>query len=239
MRSLDNPASRFLPCSTSTLLFATATDVRYVTATFHRDGRLFAKVPFVEAQMLTPATSGGTSNGHRLKSLLQKALVVSISAVNGDTHGNAACVGQDRSLDAKLTSIGRVFPGFFPLRAATSLSRRPKIAIAMRSLGTDRISRETASRTGEKCQVVSTLGNSDEPYWDFQIVGGAPSIGSPCARDNKCRWRRHVDSRGVGPPWKLWSTLEAMAQAAARVLRASEQTCPANRSAYTPPCKQR
>ncbi len=118
MRGFDNPASSFVAGATATLLLATAADVRHVPETIRRSCRRFAKVSLVETQVLLAPTAG-SSNRDGAKRVAQKTLVVSIGAVNRDAQRNAAGVGQDRSLDSELTSIGGVFPGFFPLPAAT------------------------------------------------------------------------------------------------------------------------
>jgi hypothetical protein len=113
MRGFDNPASSFLPGTAATLFLTTTTDVRNVPEAFRRSGRAFSKVPFVETQVLPHATSAGSSQGDGSKRVSQQTLVVSVGTVNRDAQRNAACVGQDRSFDPELTSIGGISPAFF------------------------------------------------------------------------------------------------------------------------------
>ena len=239
VRCLDNPASSFLPGSAAALFFATTSDVRNVPEAFRRGGRRLAKVPFVETQMLPHAASAGASNRYRAKRVSQKPLVVSVGAGNRDAQRNAAGIGQNRSLAPELTAVGGIFPGFFPRPAATWWSRHRELASAKRCLACDCISAAPVSKTAAKYPGVSTLGNSDERYWDCQTVAGVPSTGNRCATDKEYRWRQRAGSRGVVQPLSVVDTSAASAQAAARDFRASKQTCPANRSASTPPCKQR
>ncbi len=196
MRGFDNPASGFLSGAAAALFLTTTTDVRNVSETFRRRGRAFSKVPFVETQMLPYAPSARSSNGDRSKRVSQQTLVVSVGTVNRDAQRNAAGVSQYRSFDPQLTAIGGIFPAFFPRPAATWLSRRPPTAIAKRCRVSDRTSAVPASRIAAKYPGVSTLGNSDEPYWGCQIVGGVPSTGSRCARDKEYHWRRRGISAG-------------------------------------------
>lgn len=239
VRCLDHPASSFLPGSAAALFFATTSDVRNVPEAFRRGGRRLAKVPFVETQMLLQVLSTFSSNGYRSKRVSQKPLIVSVGAGNRDAQRNAAGIGQDRSLDTELTAVGGIFPGFFPRPAATWWSRHRELASATRCLVSDRISAAPVSKTAAKYPGVSTLGSSDVRYWGCQIVAGVLSTGSRSATDKESRWRQHADSRGVAQPLSVVDISAARAQAAAKVFRASKQTCPANRSAYTPPCKQR
>ncbi len=142
------------------------------------------------------APSARSSNGDRSKRVSQQTLVVSVGTVNRDAQRNAAGVSQYRSFDPQLTAIGGIFPAFFPRPAATWLSRRPPTAIAKRCRVSDRTSAAPASRIAAKYPGVSTLGNSDEPYWGCQIVGGVPSTGSRCATDKEYHWRRRRFARG-------------------------------------------
>src|SRR3990172_11249292 len=164
MRCFHNPASSFLSGAASTLLLATAADMRNIPESFRCGRRRSAKVPFVETQMLLRAPAAGASNGYRSKRVSQKSLVVRVGAGNRDTQRNATGVGQHRSFDPELTAVGGIFPGFFPLPAATWWSRRPELASAKRSLASDHISAAPVSKTAAKYPTASTLENSDGRY---------------------------------------------------------------------------
>ncbi len=102
----------------------------------------------------------------------------------------AAGVSQYRSFDQLTRSVG--FFRFFPqrrlgCRSTDCIASDTAFLIVLRS---------PASRIAAKYPGVSTLGNSDEPYWGCQIVGGVPSTGSQCATDKEYHWRRRRFRRG-------------------------------------------
>jgi len=75
-----------------------------------------------------------TTNWNALQRFLNQLLVMHIGAGNGYANRHALSVGQHRTLDAELATIGRVFPGFFPRPAAIWSSPRPSSATPSRCL---------------------------------------------------------------------------------------------------------
>ncbi len=69
--------------------------------------------------MMIP-TSRGARASHRdaRQSGFEKFLVVNIRALDGHGQGNAATIGEHRTLHAEFTAICGIFAGFFPRPAA-------------------------------------------------------------------------------------------------------------------------
>ncbi len=138
---------------------------------------------------------------NRTQRRLQKCLVVSVGAGDGNSQRDAAAVGEHRTLHAELTAIGRVFAGFFPRPAATSSSPRLPLASATRSHSSRRTCVSTTSRTAARCPTAPTPESTDAWYWTTRRVVAKLSTGSPFAANSRCRRRRPADSRVVAPLW--------------------------------------
>src|SRR5882672_2307487 len=102
------------------------------TAADHAFNRL-AHVSFIQTQMLRLARRGRWPiHWDVVESALDQLLIVGVGAIDRRPQRHTAAIDQHRTLHAQLASIGRVFPGFFPLPAATCSSPRPSSATPSR-----------------------------------------------------------------------------------------------------------
>jgi len=191
--SFDYPAAGTLPGATLWLDFALTRDVRNIT---EASGESFCgptAVAFVQTEMLpTPSGRLGTRQGNRLQRGTQQLDVVSVGTGDRDAQRHAATIRHDRSLDAELTAISRVFAGFFPRPTAPWSWLRPVLASAIRSRVACHTFADIFSRSDEISGVGSIPESTDAPCWASRTVAAMPSTGSPYATDR--RFRRHIFS---------------------------------------------
>jgi len=235
----DDPAAGAMAGATTASLFVAAANVRLVAAAPRDAQRGLPEVTFVEAQMLSAATTGSRPlHRDRAQRGLQKFLIVSVGSGDGNSQRHATAISEHRTLHAELTAIGRVFAGFFPRPAATSSSPRPLPATAKRYRSGRRTSVSTPSRIRATRPVPPTPDNTDARYWRSQTAAAKLSIGSQSAGDNRCHRRRPADSRAGDRLWGWDDTWAIAAPAASTFSPASAQTYHSNRNACTPPCYQ-
>jgi len=237
--AFDNPTPRALAPTTFDLDFALARNVRNISQTSGESLRGLAAITFVQAEMLfAPSHRLGSWHGHRLQRGLQERDVVRVRAGDRNADRHAASIGHDRSLDAELTAIGGVFAGFFPRPAAPWSWNRLTLANAMRFRVAHRRFADIFSKSNERRDAGSTPGSTDERCLRFRTAAAALSIGSRCATNRRCRWRRGGDSLAAARPWDCADTWATAAQTAATFSRASAQNDYTNRNAYPPPCEE-
>ena len=131
--SFDDPPAGSLPPTALRFLLATRANVGYVTAAASRAADRVGIVAFVAAEMLfAPASRAWSRHRNAVKRGIEETLIVYIGTRNSEANRHATSVGENRPLGAQLTTIGRVFPGFFPRPAAPWFAPCPDSAIAMR-----------------------------------------------------------------------------------------------------------
>jgi len=234
--SFDYPAASTLPGATLWLDFALTRDVRNIT---EASGESFCgptAVAFVQTEMLpTPSGRLGTRQGNRLQRGTQQLDVVSVGTGDRDAQRHAATIRHDRSLDAELTAISRVFAGFFPRPTAPWSWLRPVLASAIRSRVACHTFADIFSRSDEISGVGSIPESTDAPCWASRTVAAMPSTGSPYATDRRFRWQRPADLLGADLPSDCADTWATTAPTVATFSPASAQTDRTNCIAYPPP----
>lgn len=234
--SFDHPTVGALSGATPGSDFALARDVRNVAAA---PGESFCgptAVAFVQTEMLpAPSRRLGTGERNRLQRGSQQLGIVSVGAGDRDAQRHAAAIRHDRSLDAELTAIGRVFAGFFPRPTAPWSWLRPVLANAIRSRVACHTFADMFSRSDEISGVGSILGSTDAPCWTSRTVAAMPSTGSRYATDRRFRWQRPADLLGADLPSDCADTWATTAPAVATFSPASAQTDRTNCIAYPPP----
>ena len=235
--AFDDPTVSALPGATLTLDCALARNVWNVVEASRERFCGTTAVALVQTEML-PAPSGrlGTRHGHRLQRGTQQFDVVSVGTSDRDAQRHAATIGHDRSFDAKLTTIGGVFAGFFPHLTATWSWSRPLLANAIRFRVARHTSVDIVSRSGRRLAAGSIPESTDAPYLANRTVAAMLSTDNRFARDRRFRWRLLADSREADRPSDCADTWATMAPIAATSSPVSAQTDRTNRDAYPPPC---
>ena len=237
MRSFDNPSSRLSALVAALFVFAALGDVGLVSATCGEllDG--LANVAFVQTKMLTLMSARTRSaDGDRVEGCGNQLLIVRIRAGDGNPQRDAASISEHRPFDAQLSAIGRVFPGFFPHPAATSLSRRPYSAIAIRYPCADRTCEGKPSRAAGRRPYSPTPESSDALCWASRRGAAMPSTDSLYAVGKRFHWSPPANSRAAARLCDLRDIWAATVRSAATVFPEFAQTYPANPIAYPPPC---
>src|SRR6266550_1671200 len=104
----DDPAAGAMPLPTTASLFVATANVRLIAAAPRNGQRGLPEVTLVEAEVLPAATARARPlHRNRMQRGLQKFLVVSIGPGNRNSQRHAAAVGENRTLHAELTAIGR------------------------------------------------------------------------------------------------------------------------------------
>ena len=192
--AFDDPAACALPRTTFDLNFALARNVQNVTQTSGESLCGFAAVAFIQAEMLLVSSHRlGTRHGQRPQRGPQQSDVVRVRAGDRNADRHAASICHDGSLDAELTAIGGVFPGFFPRRAVPWSWLRPTLATATRSRASRRTFAGIVSKGDERPGVGSIPESTDAPCWRNRTAAATPSTGSPSATGRKFHWRRRVN----------------------------------------------
>jgi hypothetical protein len=234
--SFDYPAAGALSGATSWLDFALLRDVWNITEASGESLCGPTAVAFVQTEMLpTPSGRLGTREGNRLQRGTQQLDVVSVGAGDRDAQRHTATIRHDRSLDAELTAIGRVFSGFFPRPTAPWSWLRRVLASAIRSRVACHTFADMFSRSDEIPDVDSIPESTGVPCWARRTVAAMPSTGSPYATDRRFRWRRPADLLGAAPPSDCADTWATTAPTVATFSPASAQTDRTNCIAYPPP----
>jgi hypothetical protein len=124
-----------------------------------------------------------------------------IGRPNHQPQNHAASIGQHRSLDAQLATIGWVFPGFFPRPAVLCSSLRPAFATAKRCRDGGRTQRDLASTACGTRRTPSTVGSSDASCCPRLLAVVPPSTGNLSASRSQGRPRRVEHPAVVDLPW--------------------------------------
>ena len=161
-----------------------------------------------------------------------------IGAAYIDGQRHAASVGQHGSLDAKFSSICRVFPGFFPHPVATWSSPRPCFATPTGFLLAHRIPAMLSSTVCGRFPTWSTPESSCAAYCPSHIHAEPLSIGSRYAKYRRCHLRFAVAANAVARLYGLRdisATMEPSAPTTRPEDAKHKKYVPS--SSFSPPCK--
>jgi len=232
--ALDDPTAGALASAAWLGRLAALRAVELVSATLGKSLHRFARVPFVQAKMLPAASARRrTSDRNSVQGRSEQLLVVPVRARDGDTDRHAPGIGQHRSLDAELTTIGGVFPGFFPRPAAIWSSPRPDFASASRSPYAGRRCGDIPSTCGGRRPARPTPESSDARCSASQRRVATPSTDNLYATGKRFHPRQPASPRAADHLYDSCDTAAAMAPAAAKASQEFAKTCPANRNAFT------
>jgi hypothetical protein len=243
MRSLHHPSS----CFESRILFplhdflATRFDVRRVVSTLEKLTHVFRVVTFVETDVLMPTGSRlRARNRHAVESCLQKLDVMRVGTAHLHTQGDAATVGEYRSLRSQLAAISRVFACIFPRPEAIWSSLRQRFANSTQSLLARRTPADIVSTTCETHPLQSTVGNNDATYFPNHTLGEPLSTSNRFAIRRKCPGQRLLDQPEGVRPDRFFDNEAARAASAAKVLRgdARNNVISVSSPLDTPPCRR-
>jgi len=239
MTSFDNPAVRLVATARCFAVLGTGRHMRNVARAPRATINGRAKIAFIETKMLaTSALSQRPWDGNRTECRAKECLIVSIRTSDGDADGHAARIGEDGSLDAQLTAIGRIFAGFFPRPAVTWSSPRPDFANANRSRACDD---RTASRPSTTCgtrHARPILESNDAPCWVRRTEVARLSTGNRCGVDKRCRQPPPANSHAVALLCGWDDTWAEAVPNVPKVTREHAQTYHANRKTFPPPCQE-
>lgn len=190
--TFDDPAAGALSAATRPGFGSTLGNVRHLAVPANQLLDRLATVAFVQAEML-PASSSrpGARYGNRTQRGSQKSLIVCVGPVDRDAQRHAARVAEHRALDAQLTAIGRVFPGFSPHPVAIWSSHRPSSANAKRSHVAGRRPSGRPSKTSGRYRVGPSLESSDAPCSAHRTGAVRLSTGNRYAVGKECRLPRN------------------------------------------------
>ena len=133
--SLHDPASGFEACRSleSLCFFAPRTKVECIMKLGGQCSNFVIVIPFVQTQTLRFRwCRSGSFDRNTHQSFAGQLEVIDVGSGDGQSHGNARCVGQQTALRSALGPIRGVFPGFFPHPREPWSSHRPSIAISIR-----------------------------------------------------------------------------------------------------------
>ena len=98
-------------------LFATRFDVWIIMASQQDSSKIFRLVGLIGTQVLFASRPGlGTTNRQTVERRNRQLDVVPVRRSGGQAQHHAASVGEYGPFDAQFSSIGWIWPGFFPLR---------------------------------------------------------------------------------------------------------------------------
>jgi hypothetical protein len=202
VESLDDPTPGTTAMNTLRNLFVAARfDVRRVvpSAGFTTN---HVRVESLVATKMLPTTGcrTGTTKRNAFESCVEEFLVVAVRAVNCQTQGYTAAIGQHRSFDARLAPICRVWAGFFPRPREPWWSPRRDFAT---SIGCRAARRNAATDTSRACGtpgVASTLGSSGARNCRSRTREEPLSIGNRFAKRRRCRRRPSEDQAVAARP---------------------------------------
>ena len=164
--SLDDPAS----CSKSSTpldalgLFAAGSDVSGESKFADKITDLAVVVAFIEAEPLRRCRCRSRPLDNDVLDRLTRELeVVDVRAGDGEPKGNALRLRQHAAFGAELGPVRWVGPGFFPLRAVLSTSRRPSTASPSRCRQTRRSCAALGSTPFQKPCLRSTRRSAGAP----------------------------------------------------------------------------
>lgn len=243
MRSLNNPSARLEARIALPLRFFLPArfDVRLVVPASKELANVLGVVAFVEADALLLA--GGwlrAINGNAVEGRLQEFDVVRVSTAHLNAQRNASSIGEHRSLRSQLTSIRRVFPGFFPLPEATSSSLRPRFANSTGCLVLRRTPATPPSTTCGRRRPPSIPGSNGAACSPNHTRVVLISTGSPCAIRRKCRLRPFSSQHAAD---RLYGSSDSEATTAASDAKVHREEAKNTASMFsplkTPPCKRK
>jgi hypothetical protein len=239
MDAFYDPASRASPTAALSLFLAAGADMRSVASMAGSAANGVGVVTLVAAEMLfAPSAWSWPRHGNAVEGRFDESLVMDVGTRHRQADGHAAGVGQDRPLDPQLTSIGGVFPGFFPRPAAPWSAPRPDSAIAMQCHAGHRNVATCASTTQRTRRVASIPGNSDGLCFPCRNSSAPPSTDIQCAGRRRYHSSPAVGSPAADRPSAIVSNWARAAECAARTHPASanyNHETPSSRK--SPPCE--
>jgi hypothetical protein len=186
--TLNDPAAGTPPATFRDLFLAARLDVGSVATPlgFAADGVRIE--PFVAAEMLA-SMRGWTraANRNAIERRAKESLVMRVGAGNRQADGHPSAIGQHRTLDAQLSSIRGVFPGFFPRPREPWWSIRRDFATSIECPGGHHTVAAGTSRACGTHGVASTPGSIGAASCRSRTPWEPLSIGSRSARRRKCR----------------------------------------------------
>lgn len=201
VRSLDDPS----PGLRAAFLFfrggflAARADVRRVSESLNPPANFVVVVAFVEAQVLRLlGARPWTIDRNALDCLPRQLEVIHVRAGHRQSDRHAAAFGQQASLHAGFGPIRRVWPAFFPRRAAPSSSLHPCSAISSRcpSVRHNTTGHRSTASSAPRPEPIPETGDAPRNWSRCRLRSGH-STGSRYATRTAMRRTPHDRSRAA------------------------------------------
>ena len=179
-------------------------DVPAIVATLQAVSKVVGIVRFVGTHMLrSPRSWLRPVNRYTVERRYGQLEVMAIGRSDRQTQDDAANVGEHRTLDAPLATIGRIWPGFPPLPAAPCSSPCRASANASRCHDDGRIQPVPVSTTYRTHHDCTTSESNDAGCCPSRTLLVRPSTGSRSSSQSRCHRRRAVVPTAAAPPWDV------------------------------------
>jgi hypothetical protein len=169
-------------------------DVNPVMVTRQPAAKVLRMVRLVGVHMLRPMRLRlGTMHRDTLQRGHGQLQVVTVGRSHSQPKHHAAGVGQHRPFHARLPTIRRIWPGFFPRPVELSSGSYPATTTATRCRGAGHAPAIPPSTSGGTRPAWSTVESSGADCSPNRIPATPPSTGKRFATQSRCHPRRHAD----------------------------------------------